>query len=76
MVEDTALNAYHNHKRMTKYLVGAKERGGTCCTNSTQEVGEFFLRALLKEVPNLKQAAYLGDSAEAFANAARIVWPK
>ena len=44
-------------------------------TNSTQEVGEFFLRALLKEVPNLRPAAYLGDSAEAFANAARVVWP-
>ena len=26
VVEDTALNAYHNHKRMTKYLVGAKKK--------------------------------------------------
>ena len=43
--------------------------------NSTQEVGECFPRALLKEVPNLRPAAYLGDCPEAFDNAARVVWP-
>ena len=44
-------------------------------TNSTQEVGEFFLRALLREIPDLMPRAYLGDAAEAFANAFRAIWP-
>ena len=44
-------------------------------TNSTQEVGEIFFRALLREVPDLHPTAYFGDAAEAFANAARAVWP-
>ena len=29
----------------------------------------------LREVPDLQPTAYFGDAAEAFANAARAVWP-
>ena len=44
-------------------------------THSTQEIGEIFFVALLSSVPDLLPTAYLGDGAEAFANAAKVVWP-
>ena len=43
-------------------------------TNSTQEVGEIYLRAIKKHVPDFHPIAYLGDAAEAFANAAVAVF--
>lgn len=43
-------------------------------TNSTQEVGEIYLRAIKKHAPDFHPVAYLGDAAEAFANAASAVF--
>ena len=43
-------------------------------TNSTQEVGQIFMNALRDNVPGLQPKAYLGDAAEAFANAAQHVF--
>ena len=44
-------------------------------TNSTEEVGNLYLSTLLREIPGLLPTAYLGDAAEAFANAFRAIWP-
>lgn len=43
-------------------------------TNSTQEVGEIYLRAIREHAPASLPTAYLGDGAEAFANAAIAVF--
>ena len=43
-------------------------------TNSTQEVGEIYLRAIREHAPAFLPTAYLGDGAEAFANAAIAVF--
>ena len=43
-------------------------------TNSTQEVGEVYLKALRDAIPNFRPHSYLGDAAEAFANAAKVVF--
>ena len=42
-------------------------------TKSTQDVGEIFMRTSRDNVPNLRPSAYLGDAAEAFANASQAV---
>jgi hypothetical protein len=39
-------------------------------TNSTEEVGRIYLEAVRKHAPDFRPTAYLGDAAEAFANAA------
>ena len=39
-------------------------------TNSTEEVGRIYLDALKQHAPEFRPTAYLGDAAEAFANAA------
>ena len=39
-------------------------------TNSTEEVGRIYLDALKQHAPGFRPTAYLGDAAEAFANAA------
>ena len=44
-------------------------------THSTEEVGRIFLDAFKAAVPDFLPRAYLGDSAEAFANAAMSVFP-
>lgn len=44
-------------------------------TNSTQEVGLIFFRALQETAPTYTPRAYLGDDAEAFANAAMTAFP-
>jgi hypothetical protein len=44
-------------------------------TQSTMEVGCIFLNALKARVPEYVPRAYLGDAAEAFANAAKEVFP-
>jgi hypothetical protein len=44
-------------------------------TQSTMEVGRIFLNALKARVPEYVPRAYLGDAAEAFANAAKEVFP-
>ena len=45
-------------------------------TNSTEEVGQIYLRAIKKHAPTFLPTAYLGDAAEAFANAAFSVFEK
>ena len=45
-------------------------------TNSTAEVGHFYLSAWKHRVPEFKPRAYLGDAAEAYANAAFAVFPE
>jgi hypothetical protein len=44
-------------------------------THSTEEVGTIFLNALKARVPEYMPRAYLGDAAEAFANAAKNLFP-
>jgi hypothetical protein len=44
-------------------------------TQSTMEVGCIFLNALKARVLEYVPRAYLGDAAEAFANAAKEVFP-
>lgn len=44
-------------------------------TNSTEEVGAFFMTSWRNYNPQFLPAAYLGDAAEAFANAALRVFP-
>ena len=44
-------------------------------TNSTERVGAFYLRAWRDRVPLFTPRAYLGDAAEAYANAARQIFP-
>jgi hypothetical protein len=43
-------------------------------TNSTEEVGQIYLRAVQENAPGFAPTAYLGDAAEAFANAAMAVF--
>lgn len=43
-------------------------------TNSTEEVGRIYLDAIHGHVPLFQPVAYLGDAAEAFANAAQFVF--
>ena len=43
-------------------------------TNSTEEVGRIYLEAIHQHVPLFRPIAYLGDAAEAFANAALHVF--
>ena len=44
-------------------------------SNSTERVGAFYLRAWRDRVPLFTPRAYLGDAAEAYANAAREIFP-
>ena len=44
-------------------------------TNSTEEVGSVFMTAIHEHLPEFAPTAYLGDAAEAFANATRAVFP-
>lgn len=44
-------------------------------TNSTEEVGRIYLDAIHQHVPLFHPVSYLGDAAEAFANAALAVFP-
>ena len=44
-------------------------------TNSTQEVGEIFLRAWRAQKPTFEPTVILADAAEAHPNAARMVLP-
>lgn len=44
-------------------------------TNSTEEVGRIYMDAIRQHVPEFTPTAYLGDAAEAFANAAKHVFP-
>jgi hypothetical protein len=44
-------------------------------TNSTAEVGRIFLEGIKTVVPGWQPRAYLGDAAEAFANAAKDTFP-
>lgn len=44
-------------------------------TNSNERVGTFYLRAWRDRVPLFTPRAYLGDSAEAYANAALRIFP-
>ena len=44
-------------------------------TNSTEEVGRIFMSAILDHAPEFKPTSYLGDAAEAFANASKFVFP-
>ena len=44
-------------------------------TNSTEEAGIMFLNAFRTQVPDYAPRAFLGDAAEAFANAARMTFP-
>ena len=60
-------------RRLTfKYIFIARAIGVS--TNSKQEVGEIYRRALRDAVPDLTPYSYLGDAAEAFANAALVVF--
>lgn len=43
--------------------------------NSTEEVGRIYMDAIHQHVPEFAPIAYLGDAAEAFANAAKHVFP-
>lgn len=43
-------------------------------TNSTEEIGRIYLDAIYQHVPLFQPVAYLGDAAEAFANAAQFVY--
>ena len=44
-------------------------------TLSTEEVGNFYLSTWSNRVPDFQPVAYLGDGANAFANAAKRVFP-
>lgn len=44
-------------------------------TNSTEEVGRIYMRAISDYMPEFKPTSYLGDAAEAFANASKFVFP-
>jgi hypothetical protein len=43
-------------------------------TNSTEEVGRIYLDAIHQQFPVFQPVAWLGDAAEAFANAAMFVF--
>ena len=42
--------------------------------NSTEEIGRIYLVAIDQHVPLFRSVAYHGDAAEAFANAAQVVY--
>ena len=44
-------------------------------TNSTEEDGRIYLDAIHEHIPQFAPTAYLGDAAEAYANAAQHVFP-
>lgn len=44
-------------------------------TNSTEEVGRIYMKAISDYMPEFKPTSYLGDAAEAFANASKFVFP-
>lgn len=44
-------------------------------TNSDERVGRFYLNAWKARVPEFSPRAYLGDAAQAYANAAMAIYP-
>lgn len=60
---------------MSKLITYSFFRAIGIATNSTEEVGRIYLNAIRSYVPEFSPTAYLGDAAEAFANAARNVFP-
>ena len=44
-------------------------------TNSTEEVGRIYMDSIHQLAPDFAPTAYLGDAAEAFANATQHVLP-
>lgn len=51
------------------------DRAVGVATHSTEEVGKILLEAFKTHVPNFAPRAYLGDAAQAFANAAMSTFP-
>ena len=43
-------------------------------TNSTEEVGRIYMKAISDYKPEFEPTSYLGDGAEAFANASKFVF--
>ena len=62
-----------NHRSLNHILKIVSAVG--IATNSTQELGLIYLRALQASVPTYTPCAYLGDAAEASANAAVTTFP-
>ena len=60
---------------MSKLLTYSFSRAIGIATNSTEEVGRIYLNAIRNYAPEISPTAYLGDAAEAFANAARNIFP-